>query len=179
MSNEMTWKDYVILTEQELNEVEPIPFPTQKVQPPNPPPMGGQVLDMHPYQQAKQLTAKRMQMQQNMDPFTHAYVEAALWSSSDDDGTPLDQDKGIDDISDETFMTMIRDCHAFETKYANLLSEIDDEQAGHDFWLTREHHGAGFWDRGYPDNIGELLTNAAHSFGEFSLYIGDDGKIYA
>ena len=45
-------------------------------------------------------------------------------------------------------------------------------QAGHDFWLTRCGHGAGFWDRGnlYVTESGcdakDLLTERAQSYGE-------------
>lgn len=47
------------------------------------------------------------------------------------------------------------------------------EQLGHDFYLTRNGHGAGFWDRYYGDadegvgaDIGRILTDLADSFGE-------------
>jgi hypothetical protein len=52
------------------------------------------------------------------------------------------------------------------------------EQAGHDFWLTRNRHGAGFWDRGHGAE-GADLTQHAKSFGDCDLYVGDDGGIYA
>ena len=50
----------------------------------------------------------------------------------------------------------------------------DDEQNGHDFWLTRRRHGAGFWDRGYGDSVGEILTKIAQMFPE-ELCITVDG----
>lgn len=52
-----------------------------------------------------------------------------------------------------------------------------DEQDGHDFYLTRNGHGVGYWDRGYGP-IGDILTDAAKSYGTSGLYVGDDGKIY-
>lgn len=39
------------------------------------------------------------------------------------------------------------------------------EQCGHDFILTRNGHGAGFWDRGYGA-AGDRLTSAAKAYGE-------------
>jgi len=52
----------------------------------------------------------------------------------------------------------------------------------HDFWLTRNHHGAGFWDRKLEDERGafamQLLTEASHRFGEIDLYIGDDRQLH-
>lgn len=38
-----------------------------------------------------------------------------------------------------------------------------ESYAGHDFWLTRNGHGAGFWDRGLGD-LGERLTEAAKAY---------------
>jgi hypothetical protein len=153
-------------------------FPADKVQPTsNPPKYGASVIPMQPYQQQRRLNQQRLQMEQTLDPFTQAYITAALWSSTDDDGDPLDNQYSIDDISDETFMEMVKDCQSFQQQNAELLSQIDDSQAGHDFWLTRCGHGAGFWDRGLGQ-IGDHLTDAAHAFGNVDLYVGDDGKIY-
>ena len=51
--------------------------------------------------------------------------------------------------------------------------------AGHDFWLTRCGHGAGFWDGDRPEPAATVLTKASKAYGEVDLYIGDDGKVYA
>ena len=50
-------------------------------------------------------------------------------------------------------------------------------RAGHDFWLTRNGHGAGFWDRDLGD-LGNRLSDAARASGGSDLYIGDDRKLY-
>ena len=47
----------------------------------------------------------------------------------------------------------------------------------HDFWYTRNGHGAGFWDGDYEN--GEVLTDIADSFGEVSTYEGDDLLLYS
>src|SRR3984957_13940161 len=112
-----------------------------------------------------------------LDCFTQAYIECALWSTMDDDGRPMDDGRDYRDIAPDTLNLMIADCQAFQNDNAELLSEMgDDSQNGHDFWLTRERHGVGFWDRGMGE-IGEKLTEKAHEYGEFHLYIGDDSKI--
>ena len=117
-----------------------------------------------------------------MDPFTTAYIEAALWSSTDnsDDqgGDPLDANYGQDDIAPETLDKIRRDCVAFMRDHADDIGG-DMERAGHDFWLTRNHHGAGFWDGDWDDEVGERLTEASHAYGSVDLYVGDDGLIYA
>jgi hypothetical protein len=108
--------------------------------------------------------------------FLDGYIECAIWASTDADGEPLDAE-----LSEETRATMARECAVFESKNRALLDQANeegqsDEYLGHDFWLTRNHHGAGFWDRGL--SIGDALTAAAHAAGERYLYIGDDGEIH-
>ena len=119
--------------------------------------------------------------QTKLDKFTRAYVECALWSSTnntrDDGGDPLDRNYTLDDIAAESLARIVSDCEQFQARYPRLLETLDDRSAGHDFWLTRNRHGAGYWDRGYGKR-GELLTRAAHSFGEVWLYVGDDGALY-
>jgi hypothetical protein len=59
------------------------------------------------------------------------------------------------------------DCAKFESENAELLSRAGDfEQNGRDFWYTRNGHGVGFWDRGYPDEVADPLSDAARKFGE-------------
>lgn len=109
---------------------------------------------------------------------TDAYIECALWSSTDDDGTPLDQSGAT--LAPEARETMAQDVYDFLRGVWDDgidLSALEPEQIGHDFWLTRNRHGAGFWDRGLGE-LGDTLTDIAHAYGECDLYIGDDGLIY-
>lgn len=117
-----------------------------------------------------------------MDPFTIAYIEAALWSSLDESdehgGEALDANYGVDDIAPETLASILNDCKAFQEAHADDIgSEL--EQAGHDFWLTRNGHGTGFWDGNWEDEIGQRLTEASDVYGSVDLYVGDDGLIYS
>ena len=56
-------------------------------------------------------------------------------------------------------------------------SEWDDEGFGIDFWLSRNGHGAGFFDRGRQHD-GEWLQEMARAYGSCDAYRGDDGLIY-
>lgn len=112
-----------------------------------------------------------------LDDFQRAYAECALWSSIDDKGQPLDHGRDASDIAPETIAVMRTDCDAFRATHAADLKGIPDDQAGHDFWLTRNGHGAGFWDRGLGAR-GERLTEACTAFPQMDLYVGDDGKVY-
>jgi len=111
------------------------------------------------------------------------YIETALWSSILNDaqggGEPFDQNYDGSDLADETCEQMEKDCTAFEERAGSLLDGLDLSDVGHDFWLTRNGHGAGFWDGDYEKEIGEKLTALSKEFGECNLYLGDDGKIYA
>jgi hypothetical protein len=115
------------------------------------------------------------------DKFTEAYLECALWSSTayiDGEDEWMD-DYCFLDLSDETIKLAVQDCAAFQELHAADLEEhgFGDVCNGHDFWLTRVGHGAGFWDRG-TGAVGDRLTTASEKFGEHTLYLGDDGKIY-
>ena len=48
----------------------------------------------------------------------------------------------------------------------------------HDWILTRNHHGAGFWDGGWHAPWSELLTQLSHALPELELYLGDDGLVH-
>jgi hypothetical protein len=118
-----------------------------------------------------------------MDNFTSSYFESAIWSSTDDDGTPLDSAGITAELAPETIELFKADCAKFQADNAALLEQANEYQSesrqAHDFWLTRNGHGAGFWDGDYPKELGEALTRAAKTFGECHLYIGDDNLIYA
>lgn len=110
-----------------------------------------------------------------------AYLECALWSSTTcddgDDCEPLDRDHDIDDIDEEAIVELLDDVLRFFAADWSVIRDLDAAQAGHDFWLTRNHHGAGFWDRGLGA-VGDRLTAASHAYGPVDLYVGDDGAIY-
>ncbi len=133
-----------------------------------------------------------------MDEFTQAYIECALWTSIDDregGSFPLDDTHSIDDIAPETLEEIIADCQAFQNSFGLLIAS-DLPRAGHDFWLTRNSHGAGFWDGHWSspftelddDNaarmiqryrtVGDYLTEMSKPFGSYDLYVGDDNLIY-
>jgi len=109
------------------------------------------------------------------------YVMCALWSTNDESdesgGEPLDRNYTVEDIDDGTLAEMRTTCESFLSEHA---SDIGDRfsQAGHDMWLTRNGHGAGFWDGDWPQEAGDRLSKAAHALGEVDLYVGDDDKIY-
>jgi len=114
----------------------------------------------------------------NIDEMTNHYIITALWTSVDDNCNPMNDKFSIDDLAPETLLEMKEECFEFVQYNLALIleSKQGEAQTGHDFWLTRNHHGVGFWDRGLGE-IGDKLTAAADLMGERNLFICDDGKI--
>lgn len=109
--------------------------------------------------------------------FVDAYMEAMFWASIDDEGNPLDSEYTFGDLSLEAKDKIYKDCSNFLNNAGELV-EDNLTQAGHDFWLTRNHHGAGFWDGDWPEDVGNKLTELSEKFGEQNLVVGDDGLLY-
>ncbi|MDP2676472.1 MAG: hypothetical protein Q8O83_02190 [bacterium] len=117
--------------------------------------------------------------------FVTGYLECALWSSTEgsedgDMGASLEDNYGIEDIDPKTLKEMIKECEDFQ-KYAKVelaqyYKEYDESRAGHDFWLTRNGHGVGFWDRGLGE-LGDKLSEKSKPFGSYDLY-AFEGKVY-
>lgn len=104
-----------------------------------------------------------------LDPFTRSYIECALWASVDPiSGEPLDERYEIDDLTEETLEEMIADCADFQQAHWKDIQH-DLERAGHLFWLSRNRHGAGFWDGHYDDAVGRRLHDAAIIYGSVDL----------
>ena len=127
----------------------------------------------------------------DLTPFCRAYLITALWSSVDDNGDPLDDRFDLSDLSPECLASAVADCAAFEADNAETIANAiatgkvisgpdfgPNDRAGHDFWLTRNGHGCGFWDGDWPEPYGQMLTDAAHVWGAVDLYVGDDEKVH-
>lgn len=127
-------------------------------------------------------------MDKFLDEFIRGYIACAIWSAPEDDnGENLDA-YDASDIAPEAMTTIREECEDFVSanradleEYAEKMSKGElwtgPAHAGHDFSLTRNGHGAGFWDRGL-DELGDRLTKAAKVYGSSDLYAGDDGKLY-
>jgi hypothetical protein len=146
------------------------------------------------------------------DAFTAGYIECALWCGvmtykHDEDcpchgpsenGDAYDEalcecdpeliSDGIDadqsQLTDDARRQLTEDASEFyASNAADLrLSTLDMGRAGHDFWLTRNRHGAGFWDEGYRGSKEatealQRLTEASHTEGDAGLLLGADTKI--
>lgn len=142
-----------------------------------------------------------------LDEFVDGYVEAMVWVGLDwrltdpdlpDDereANPIPLDEAgfsTEDVAPEALAAMAAECEDFWThNFADLAIAYGMREGtrsqrgevfgwdwlGHDFALTRNGHGAGFWDRGLGV-VGDRLTDAAHSYGSSDLYVGDNDLLY-
>ena len=115
-----------------------------------------------------------------IDEFTGGAIDCALWSGMDDKDQPLDRRFLAMDIPPSVREVIRVEVIDFlKGLPPRLLDVVGDDlhRAGHDWWLTRNRHGAGFWDGDYPDH-GDELTDHAHKSGEASLHVGDGGQLY-
>lgn len=110
---------------------------------------------------------------------TAAYVECLLWTETGDGDNPrpLDEEYGSSDIEAGALIEIGNDVADFVDANWFDVKGLSARQVGHDFALTRNGHGAGFWDRGLGD-LGERLSDAARVYGSQGLSVSDDGKLY-
>jgi hypothetical protein len=102
------------------------------------------------------------------------YAATGLWSELDPQGTPLCATYGVGDIDTKSLDAMADDVIAFldscTAERPHVFDTLTTGQIGHNFWLTRNRHGAGFWDLGLGER-GQWLTQMAHPFGECRLVV--------
>jgi len=129
---------------------------------------------------------------QEVDDFTRQAFETLVWSSHDvdEDGVEYNYDDAtFEDLAAESQAKLADICGRFQSENADLLEEAcywtgnDLGQAAHDFILTMNGHGAGFWDGDWGTSdidvdFGKELTEAAEKFPELGLERGDDGQLY-
>jgi hypothetical protein len=126
------------------------------------------------------------------EAFITGYEECAVWSSTyfaeDGSDTPMDEVDAY--LSDKAKEAMRRDCEDFvQANLADLEAcGLSAEHSGHNFWLTRNGHGAGFWDRCYDPELPEYaplqrLSKASKLYGSCDLFAhsfnenGEEGVI--
>jgi hypothetical protein len=139
-----------------------------------------------------------------LDAFTQGYIECLFftehspaysfadieddpkaWQHALEEGQSDGQipgDATFADLSPDALARCVEDCREFQEANAELLAKAcevagyDMERAGNDYWLTRNGHGAGFWDRGLGD-VGDKLSDAAR-YSTVDVCLGDDNMVH-
>ena len=114
------------------------------------------------------------------ETFYDGYKAAMVFTDVHGDAPAME---AADGFSPALLASAKEDCDRFEIDNAEALAEYyefgrPEGYAGHDFWLTRNGHGTGFWDRGLPGDLGGRLTDGARLFPGCVLYVGDDNMIH-
>lgn len=101
------------------------------------------------------------------------YLECAYWTNEED---LTDEGGEGASFSIDAEGGALIDCQYFVAKANPWFDGLTPEQAGHDLWLTRNGHGAGFWDRDelkYKD----ILTEICRVMGEAYLFVNDHNEL--
>jgi hypothetical protein len=128
-----------------------------------------------------------------LEEMVNGYLECALWSThaylEEGEENPKTWDEhnyAVSDISEKGMKQATEDCEAFLKEALPLLTEEEkrdtphyswESYLGHNFWLTREGHGAGFWDGRYEN--GDALTKLCKPWGNASdsMCLNEEGEI--
>lgn len=118
-----------------------------------------------------------------LEQFTQAYIEALYFTDTGD----IDQPSRDCDLAPETLLDIAAECRSFWRRYGRYIESKPCKQAflnpvvqaGHDFHMTRNGHGVGFWEDEWPKPYRDLLTAGAQGYGPFEVYQGDDELIYS
>ena len=107
--------------------------------------------------------------------FEKAYLTCGLWAEhglEEYARTFLENRAQVRQEIEQFFIEIRRD----QDIYKEILGRIED--AGHDFWLTRNGEGAGFWSRAGDREwkYGDSLTKIAKQFSPAHLLEGNDGR---
>jgi hypothetical protein len=109
-----------------------------------------------------------------------AYIEAMILTSSNIEDDLYTPGGGSEAIEPNTLKELQKEFILFANEAYSLTSKEDRtpdiDEFGHNFWLTRAGHGAGFWDGDYIN--GEEITKIVDTYNTIEPYVGDDGYIY-
>lgn len=128
-----------------------------------------------------------------IDAGTDAALEALAWSTpgpgayGDDGAEFLDgTDAEYSAAARETVRGMI-DAFVSDDRVSRMFDLLalygvpfSPGQIGHDFILTANGHGAGFWDRDYrprPRAVLDALSEIVRPYGSIDAYVSDAGEI--
>jgi len=122
----------------------------------------------------------------NINEIVKHYLYAALWTAE------LDSKYDTDDFGfGEQYYAAVRDIGDFLNKAVRYLAPYEkhfgdktESQLGHDFWLSRNGHGSGFFDLALDTgdrklkSIGDSLQEIAREFVEKNVFESEVGNLF-
>lgn len=115
-----------------------------------------------------------------IDTQTNAAIETLTWSECIEPGTRISNDLMQQIGQDVARFRAAAEALGFDAveHRATTFNRSDGDEwdhVAHDFILTRNYHGSGFWDGDWIAPWGNQLTVLAHTFPEIETYLDDDG----
>ena len=118
---------------------------------------------------------------EDIETIAWAAIETLLWA------TPQDTEDGSDGngywdssefpVSPIALGSMVDDVNSFIELAGADLEGMGLGQIGHDLTLTRNGHGAGFWDRGLGERGNRLSKHAKSMGGIDSVFVDSSDMI--
>ncbi len=100
--------------------------------------------------------------EKNVDEILDSYIECIIWCEEFESCT----------ISPESKKQAIADIEKLLSLVGNKFDGWSESEIGHDFYLTRNGHGVGFWDR--EKEYGEEITSIVDAnFKEVDAFFED------
>lgn len=121
-------------------------------------------------------------------PFVNGYIDCAVWLAEGNENQSVDARDLPEDILHDLANDAIDFFNSNDLDLERCVEKggYSYERGGHDFWLTRNRHGAGFWDSHYPALDGnkdmteliryafDRLTRNSHPYGESFLDVSNE-----
>lgn len=104
---------------------------------------------------------------------THTFEARGAWWEC---GVAYDTVFDVWNFSDESGRQAETDIVDFCLMNWADVNDLEPGQVGTNFYLNRNRHGAGFWDRGLGER-GDRLTAASHPYGETNLGLNAHGEV--
>ena len=121
--------------------------------------------------------------EEKLENFIQGYIDGIIFISDDNEFDVDDLDNNaldaIKDIGQDFFNNNFEDLELFCEQAGEFYSDEIWAYAGHNFALTQNSAGEGFWSReGVSKGLGEKLSEKAKECGELRLYCGEDNRLY-
>lgn len=116
-----------------------------------------------------------------LDQMVKGYMDAVLFTETDDDQEPLDSNYSNEDFDPETVIKIRKMISQYieENLDAIKSSNIHYDTIGKDIWFAQSGQGAGFFDHLMDRDVIDKLTKGAKKFVDLSAHVfAQDGKVY-
>jgi hypothetical protein len=111
----------------------------------------------------------------NIQAVLDSYLESLMWSS----GEEFDE-YTIYNFTERSIDSSRKDIISFVNQAGDLLDDYPDNMIGHNFALSRNGHGTGFFDdfeSCSDEEICDELEKIASSFKNVSVFVNDDNEL--